>query len=151
LGYVTKRDALAAKPVRLRDEAARRAAVVIDEACACERLSRDRKRIADLASHMAERIVGDALTRRPELLDALYDRALAEVGSLRPGRIRVHPEDRRRSDVAARAAARGLEVVDDESVGRGGCVVEALGASSDHSLDAVLEALRAAVEGRTRG
>ena len=151
MGYVIRRDALAAKPVRLRDEAARRAALAIDEAGAGERLSGDKKRIADLASHMAERIVGEALARRPELLDALYDRALAEVGALRPGRIRVHPEDRRRSDVAARAAALGLEVADDESVGRGGCVVEAQGASSDHSLDSVLEALRAAVEGRSRG
>lgn len=146
-----RRDALTATPVRLRDEAARRTALAIDEACTAERLFRDRKRIADLASHMAERIVGDAFTRRPELLDALYDRAIAEVGSMRPGRIRVHPEDRRCSDIAARAAARGLDVVDDESVGRGGCVVEAEGASSDHSLDSVLEALRAAVEGRNRG
>jgi flagellar biosynthesis/type III secretory pathway protein FliH len=151
LGYVIKRDALAEKPVRLREEAARRATLALDDACAGERLARDRHRIAELAAHMAERIVGDALERRPELLDALYDRALAEVGALRPGRIRLHPEDRARSDIAARAAALGLEVVDDESVGRGGCVVEAQGASSDHSLDSVLEALRAAVEGRSRG
>jgi len=151
LGYVIRRDALVAKPLRLRAEALRKAALAIDEACIGERLARDRLLIAELAAHMAERIVGDALERRPELLDALYDRALAEVGSLRPGRIRLHPEDRARSDITARAAARGLEVVDDESVGRGGCVVEALEASSDHSLDSVLEALCDAVAGTSRG
>jgi flagellar biosynthesis/type III secretory pathway protein FliH len=151
LGTVIRRDALVAKPIRLRAEAARMAARTVDDAGAGERLARDRRRIAELAVHMAERIVGDALERRPELLDALYDRALAEVGSLRPGRIRVHPEDRQRTRIAARAAACGFEVVDDPSVGIGGCVVEAQGASSDHRLDAMLEALRAAVEGTSRG
>ena len=151
MGTVIKRDALVAKPIRLRADAARRAAQAVDDAGAGERLARDRKRIAELAAHMAERIVGDALTRRPELLDALYDRALAEVGEQRPGRIRVHPEDRQRTQIAARAAALGFEVVDDPSVGHGGCVVEAQGASSDHRLDAMLEALRAAVEGTSRG
>ena len=151
MGSVIKRDALAAKPVRLRADAARRAASAIDDAGTEERLARDRKRIAQLAVHMAERIVGDALERRPELLEALFDRALAEVGSLRPGRIRVHPEDRARTGIDAGAAARGIEVVDDPSVGSGGCVVEAQGASSDHRLEAVLEALRAAVDGTSRG
>jgi flagellar biosynthesis/type III secretory pathway protein FliH len=151
LGRVIKRDALVAKPIRLRADAARRAEQAVDDAGAGERLARDKERIARLATHMAERIVGDALTRRPELLDALFDRALAEVGSLRPGRIRVNPEDRRRTQIDVRATARGFEVVDDPSIGSSGCVVEAQGASSDHRLDAMLEALRAAVEGKSRG
>jgi flagellar biosynthesis/type III secretory pathway protein FliH len=140
LGYVIK-----------KAEAVRKASTAIDGARAGEHFARDKERIAELAAHMAERIVGEALERRPELLDALFERALAEIGSLRPGRIRVHPGDRRRTDIDARAAARGIEVVEDPTVGPGGCVVEADGASSDHRLSVVVEALRAAVAGTSRG
>jgi flagellar biosynthesis/type III secretory pathway protein FliH len=151
MGYVIRRDALAADPVRLGAEAARRAAGAIDDAGAAARIARDRELVAELAVRMAERIVGAALERRPELLAALFERAFGEIGALRPGRIRVHPDDRARTDVDARASARGLEVVSDASIGRGGCVVEALGATSDHRLDVALEALRDAVAGKPRG
>ena len=151
MGRVIKRDALVGKPIRLSAEAARRAERVIDDAAAGERIARDRELVAEVAAHMAERIVGDALERRPALLDALFERALAEIGALRPARIRVHPEDRARTGIDAAASARGMEVADDPSVGRGGCVVEARGASSDHRLEVLLEALRAAAEGTSRG
>jgi flagellar biosynthesis/type III secretory pathway protein FliH len=151
VGYVIRRGASAARPVRLRERAVRGAQEALDEARAAERLERDRSRIADVAAFMAERIVGEALERRPELLDALFARAIREVGATRPGRIRVHPEDRRRSRIDEIAAAQGLAVVDDAEVGRGGCVVEASGASSDHSLSAVVEALRLAAGGSPRG
>jgi len=151
LGRVIKRDALAAAPIRLRARDARRAAQAIDDAAAGERIARDRTLVVDLAVRMAERIVGDALERRPELLDALFERALAEIGALRPGRIRVHPEDRARTGIDAAARSRGIEIVDDPAVGRGGCVVEACGASSDHRIALLLEALRAAAGGPGRG
>ncbi|MCK9460757.1 MAG: flagellar assembly protein FliH [Proteobacteria bacterium] len=150
MGRVIRRDALVGEPIRLSAEAARRAERVIDDAAAGERIARDRGLVAEVAAHMAERIVGDALERRPALLDALFERALAEIGALRPARIRVHPEDRARTGIDAAAAARGMEVADDPSVGRGGCVVEARGASSDHRLEVLLEALRAAAEGTSR-
>ncbi len=150
MGYVIKRAALAARPERLEERAVRGAAAALDEACARERLARDRHRVAEVAARMAERIVGEALERRPGLLDALFERAVDEIGSLRPGRIRVHPGDRARSGIDEIAAARGLEVVEDPAVGRGGCAVEAGGASSDHALPAVLEALRAAAAGGGR-
>jgi flagellar biosynthesis/type III secretory pathway protein FliH len=148
MGYVIKASELESPPSRLRERAVRDAEGALDEACAAQRLARDRDRVADVAAFMAERIVGEALERRPELLAALFERAMREIGSLRPGRIRVHPDDRGRSGIDGRAAARGLDVVEDASVGRGGCAVEACGVSSDHSLAAVVDALRAAARGK---
>lgn len=150
MGYVIRRGELASPPIRLRERAVRDAGRALDDADAAARLARDRDRIAEIAVFMAERIVGEALERRPELLDALFARAMREVGSLGPGRIRVHPEDRPSSGIDGAAAARGFEIVEDPSVGRGGCAVEAGGAVSDHSLGAVLEALRAAAAGTPR-
>jgi len=135
------------RPSRLGERAVQSAESALFEACAKERLARDREHIAEIASFMAERIVGEAFERDKALLDALFDRAMRELGSLRPGLIRVHPDDRARSRIDECAAARGLEIAEDVSVGLGGCIVEAQGVASDHSLAAVLQALRSAAGG----
>jgi flagellar biosynthesis/type III secretory pathway protein FliH len=61
--------------------------------------------------------------------------------------LRVHPDDRERSDIDRIAGARGFDVVEDGGVGRGGCVLEAQGVTVDASIEALLHALRSAAGG----
>jgi len=110
-----------------------------------------RERIIDLALTLAGRIVGEAVTVDPELLDRVYDRALAEIGELVPVTIRVHPGDRAASGIDEAASRQGISVTSDPAVGRAGCRVEAAGVTIDATIEAAREALRVAMTGRRRG
>jgi len=130
----------------------RGAALLIRARAAAESIfSRERERIVELAMIVATRIAGRALDADPALIDGVYERALDGLGELPPREVRVHPEDRPLSRVDAMAEGKGFVVIEDPSVGRGGCRVAAEGAEIDASLDAVLGALRDAMLGGARG
>ncbi len=110
-----------------------------------------------LASKMAERIVGRAVTLAPELMGDIVGEALS---ACRPGattvRLRIHPGDlaaveARRAAIEARAPAAALELVADEAVGRYGCVLETPIGRVDARLDTQLSALERALTAGSAG
>jgi flagellar assembly protein FliH len=152
MGRVIRAAELSSKPEPLGQEgrtAVARTMAARDEAAELERVARDR--IVELALAIAGRIVGESVAADPGLLDRIYERALARIGELAPVSIRVHPDDRTRSAIDTLAATRGVDVVDDPSVGRAGCRVEACGVEVDATLEAALAVLRDEMTGRARG
>jgi len=86
-----------------------------------------------LASLMAERIVKRQIELNPKTVEDQLASVLAVVARPTALRIRIHPADRPIVEqamprlLAAAPAARHAEIVDDESVGRAGCIAEARG------------------------
>jgi flagellar biosynthesis/type III secretory pathway protein FliH len=109
-----------------------------------------------LAAKMAERIIGRAVETSPETLTELAAQALA-ASRARAGLIKlhVHPEDRaalerdgaRRALLARFDGVVELEILDDATIGRGGCVVETATTRLDARLESQLAALERAVAG----
>jgi flagellar biosynthesis/type III secretory pathway protein FliH len=107
---------------------------------------------AALAAKMAEKIVGRAVALAPEVMAEIAGEAIA---ACRPRggdvRVRVHPDDlpavaARHAALAARApAARAIELVADEAVGRHGCVIETAHGRVDARLATQLAALERAL------
>lgn len=152
MGKVIKATELWSTPVRLgerRRQALARALGAAAEDAAL--LEGSRARVVELALGMARRIVGRAVELEPGLLDEIYRRARDELGPLPPTAIRVHPADRARADIEREGGELGCVVIDDATVGRGGCRVSADGAEVDASIDALLEALGEALGGRRVG
>jgi flagellar assembly protein FliH len=105
-----------------------------------------------IARRMAERIVGRALELHPSLIGDIAAQALAASRARSgPVTLRVHPIDlvaleQERPKLAARfAGAIDLQLVSDESIAQGGCVVETtvgrLDARLGYQLDAIEKAL----------
>lgn len=109
-----------------------------------------------LAVRMAERIVGAAIAVEPAHLVRIAQAALA-TSRARAGRVvlRVHPEDRRKLEesrpaLTAALAAIDLAFVDDERVGRSGCIVETPSGRVDARLATQLAALERALAPRIK-
>jgi len=150
MGRVIKSKELCAPPLRLAERRRRRLLELLTPAVDdATELARGRERTIELALAIARRIVGRTVELEPSVLDQIYRRSLAELGELEPTRIRVFPADRARSDVERLAAELGCTVVDDRSVGPGGCLIEAEGAEVDASMDVLLGVMRGALEART--
>lgn len=148
MGKVIKAAAVTTRPEVLGRAGERdMARALASRAAADEIAGRGRQQVIDLALAMAGKIVGEAVELDPTALDRIYERALREAEPLPPLEIRVHPDDRERSSIDRLARARGLEVVDDPAVGRGGCRLEAQGVTVDGTVDAALRALRTATGG----
>jgi flagellar assembly protein FliH len=105
-----------------------------------------------IARRMAERIVGRALELHPSLIADIAAQALAASRARSgPVTLRVHPIDlqalqQERPRLAARfAGAIDLQLVGDEGIAQGGCIIETtvgrLDARLGHQLDAIEKAL----------
>ena len=105
-----------------------------------------KRELIELAVHMAERIVRRQVEMDPSVLESIYEHALAAAGSAGPATIRIHPEDRAGCGIDALARRQGFAVVDDRTVGRCGCVVEAGGVRVDARLETALGALARALD-----
>jgi hypothetical protein len=99
--------------------------------------------VADLALHIARRVVGDAVSDRPDAMHALLTEAIGKLDVSDVARIRVPPDqaDAIRARMSPQLAER---VVPDVSC-QGQCVVEADGARAVVSFDEVFAALEAEV------
>lgn len=130
-----RREALEAEAraaAHLEVEAARRAAVAeVEDA------------VAALAVAVARRVVGEALEARPERVRALVREALSRVRRASRVRVRVHPAD------AEALADLPAELVPDEALARGDCVVDSDLGEVDARIEVRLEALRRALEDAT--
>jgi flagellar biosynthesis/type III secretory pathway protein FliH len=124
-------------------------------------VSEARKVAVPLAVRMAERIVGREIARDPSaLLDILSQAVLATGSDAEPVVLRVHPEDARIIEVerarllAKLGPATQVRLLLDETVGRGGCLVETsnlrLDARLESQLDVLARSLLASAPGESR-
>lgn len=109
-------------------EAARRAAV-----------EGARETVTELALAVAAHLVHDAIEASPERVRALVEDALSRVRRARAVTVRVHPDDVRA------LGSIDADVVPDDTLGRGDCVVESDLGDVDARLSVRLEALRRAL------
>lgn len=127
---------------RARSEAARLAAEAEPE-------------LRRLAVAIAARILGRELLLAPDAVVDIVRQALTEAAARQQVVLRVHPDDAgvlgaaRASLASAAVGEAGLAVVVDETVGRGGCVIETEGGVIDARLAMQLAAIeRALCEGK---
>ena len=95
--------------------------------------------VAELALAVAGHLVHDAIEAEPGRVRALVDDALSRVRRARAVKVRVHPED------APALGEIDAELVPDDTLGRGDCVVESDLGEIDARLSVRLEALRRAL------
>ena len=99
--------------------------------------------VADLALHVARRVVGETLAVHPESLITLCENALSRLPGDDEVRIRLRPDD-----IAVveghLPTRRSIRLIPDESLD-GGCVVEAQCGEVEASLEAAFVGLRQAV------
>ncbi len=147
MGRIIKAADLKKRPRRIGEESNKEVEEILrDGPLAGEILARSRHKVIDLAVAIAARIVAEKISTDPDVLNGIYERAMEQIGDLSPAIIRVHPEDRAVSRIDDLATARGFSVVEDQSVGSGGCVVEACGVTVDHRIDALLRTMKRAME-----
>lgn len=147
MGRIIKAADLKNRPRRIGEKSNREVEEILrDGPVAGEILTRSRRKVIDLAVVMAERIVAEKISTDPDLLNGIFERAMEQIGDLDPAVIRVHPKDRADSLIDDLATARGFSVVEDPSVGSGGCVVEACGVTVDHRIEALLLTMKRAME-----
>jgi flagellar assembly protein FliH len=99
--------------------------------------------ILNLVAHIAKVLFGEGVTLPREALEAAFGRALTEARPLGNLRVRMHPSDAAILSPAwaqqAVPAGQRLELVPDESVRRGGCLVEGDHGMVDARLDTQLQ------------
>ena len=104
-----------------------------------------------LAVRIAEKILGRELTLSPEAVIDVVATALGEARSRRHLRVRVHPGDRpsllegrpRLEEVLIEGAI--LTLVDDDTIPRGGCIIETEVGTIDARLGSQLAAIERAL------
>jgi flagellar biosynthesis/type III secretory pathway protein FliH len=113
-----------------------------------------RQGVVKLAVEIAQRIVKRHIEATPDAAVAQVEAALAAVARPSELTVSIHPRDR---DVVQAAlpgltkrfsAGRSIELIDDESVGRGGCVLRcrgALGGEIDATIDTQAERIAQAL------
>lgn len=102
----------------------------------------------ELAFALAKKIIGDELSARPEAMQAVVGKALQQVLGCDKIKLRVHPDDLSyleavQSDWRARAGGDvEFSVRADESVERGGCLIETEQGTLDAQISSQLATLR---------
>lgn len=98
--------------------------------------------VLDLVAHIAKVIFGEGVTLSREALEAAFGRAVAEARPLGGLRIHIHPDDAALLNPlwAQQATPPGqrLELLPDEAIRRGGCLVEGESGSVDARVETQL-------------
>ncbi len=110
--------------------------------------------LASLVSRVATAVVRRELETSPAVIEAVLAEALAVMGTVEGAiSIRLHPRDyqRAREFLAGLQSGQQVELLEDASVSRGGCLLSAaasfLDASVERRLEDSLQALRDATDG----
>ncbi len=104
--------------------------------------------VLDLAIIIARRMVGEALSARPELLIGTVREALQMLGQARaPARLLLHPEDARliREQLGDQCRSGAWTITEDHTIVRGGCRLESAGGELDATLHTRWQRLLAAL------
>ena len=95
--------------------------------------------VLDLVVIIARRMIGEALSVRPELVLDIVREALRLLGQARtPARLALHPDDAPlvREHLGDQCAAGGWTITEDSTVQRGGCRLDSAGGELDATLPA---------------
>lgn len=129
-------------------------ALLVGARAAAERSRADASvELRALAVRIAEKILGRELAVRPEAVTDVVTEALRHVGEPREVIVRANPDDlaaleRGKPRVVERCrATRSVTFRGDESIGRGGCIVETELGVVDARLSTQLEAIERALRG----
>ncbi len=110
------------------------------------------RELATLAVEIAAKVIRREVTTDPSIVLSMVESALGKVGSSDAVRIIVHPEDaelvRSKWSELQGAVAFGpnWEVVGDERMERGGCIVETRGGTADSRIETQLAEIASAFE-----
>jgi len=128
-----------------------RAAIGPWEARRAEMLDEVRRSLFDFALRLAARVTKRVPAVDPAVVVDQVEAALAQMARSADARVRVHPEDRALVEEAAPTLVRDLElaeridIVEDEAIERGGCVVVygrgRIDATIDGQLDRIVQTL----------
>ncbi|MCP4604003.1 MAG: hypothetical protein GY847_26360 [Proteobacteria bacterium] len=152
MGRIIKAEELRAGPTRLTADTDRAAAELAGVWAAAARIRKDAKnQVIDLALCIAKQVIGKAVELSPSVLDTIYSKALNAARDLDGATMYIHPDDRAGSNVDDMAQALGFSIVEETSVGRKGCRIQAGNAEIDATLDNSLAALEAAMKGNDLG
>lgn len=127
----------------LREAEGRAAALLAEAAATRDRILADADdQVARLAVAVAERVIGQALEQRPELVRPMVRSVLERARRARRLELRVHPDDVEHLRGLGDGPDRVVAVEADPAVRRGGCVLR----TDVGEVDARLEVRLAAVE-----
>ena len=129
---------------------AARAELMATMAATAQLRAQAKKEIIDLSLHIAEKVIGKAVSLDPSLLEAIYQDALSATGTLQPLSMRVHPEARSASNLDTLVKESDVVLIDDPGIHRAGCKIAYGAAEIDATLETALDALRAAMTGQDR-
>jgi flagellar assembly protein FliH len=136
-GYDEGRTLAGKEEAKARDEAQRLAVLVKSMDEALDRLGGDvAEEIVELAIALARQMVGEALEARPEAVVATVREALQHIPQGKV-RIHLHPQDLAlvREHLADQLEAGHHHLVDDATLTRGGCRLEASACDVDASVE----------------
>ncbi len=115
------------------------------------------REITALALEIAEKLALQEITANPEAVRNLVSRVIEKAGDKRSLRVRLSPEDCRRlregrKELMASLVELGeLDLVEDESLGVGDCVVETSSGIVDARMGRRVERIRSSVMGEGEG
>jgi type III secretion protein L len=113
-----------------------------------EMLSRAKGEILELALKVAEKIIGKDLERQPSVIVEVCATAIEYVRQAKAMVLRVNPRDalvlrERHKDLLERVGQlAAISIKEDPEVGRGGCIIQTDGGTTDAQLSTQLEMLR---------
>lgn len=124
--------------------------MVAAEEHARERTLSSREELIDLATGIAAKILGEQLERDPRLMTAVAERCLAQCATARRITLRVNPADLEAVEGALPRLKEGTEaqvlnLTADDTISRGGCILDTEIGQIDGQLQTQLQAIREAL------
>ncbi len=107
--------------------------------------------VIDLVLDIARKVLREEIQARREATLSIIQHALRRVSDTEHVRIRVHPDDlqiareHREAFLAVCDGVKQIEIVDDQRVGGGGCIIETPSGTIDASLRAQMQAIERAL------
>jgi flagellar assembly protein FliH len=107
--------------------------------------------VIELVLDIARKVLREEIQARREATLSIIKHALRRVADTEQVRIRVHPEDlqiareHRNDFLAVCDGVRHIEIVDDQRVGGGGCIIETPGGTIDASLRTQMQSVEKAL------
>lgn len=108
--------------------------------------------VIELVMEIARKVLREELQARREATLSIIKHAIRRVGDTEHVRIRVHPDDlhiareHREDFLAICDGVKQIEIVDDQRVGGGGCIIETANGIIDASLRTQLQAVENALK-----
>lgn len=111
--------------------------------------------IVSLALAIAKKVIGEEATRNQEVIAHMVHRAIDQLGRRGPYRIRLNPQDAQRLIDRWRTGdeldGEEWELIPDERIAVGGCIIESGPATVDARIDVQMEVIQNALLGANHG